>query len=598
MDMIFILGTALGASLMLVPLVRWLSFRTGRVSKPRQDRWHRQPTPTLGGMGMFIAFWLALGLALALGYQLPHWSLLAGSMLMFSLGLVDDFKRLPPAAKLIGQLVAAAIVVFFGGFTINFFPWPFANLLLTLFWLIGITNATNLLDNMDGLAGGVSLIAACFLGYFFWKLNDTSLLVMVLALAGSILGFLVFNFPPAKIFMGDCGSLFLGFTLAGLAIARNAQASNVFAVLGIPVLIFMLPILDTSLVMITRLLRGQSPSQGGTDHTSHRLIALGLSERQVVLILYAVAIVAGLSAAALEALDYDLSLGLIPLVLLALLILTAYLAQLKVVNKSGESGVPLGFTRLLVNLTYRRNLFELLLDLLLVGTSYYLAYWVRFGMDMTPTSVALYLASWPVSLIAAYLSFFLLGVYRSVWHYTSLVDLARFALASLAAGVASWLFLILIPFEDRVYPDAVFGLFALFLFLGLAGSRASFAFLDRFYQGRQLRSIGQPILVYGVRSPSLGIILAWLQEQNRTSVFPVGLLDEDQRLWGRDIEGIPVLGGVERIPSIVEAKAVRGVVITDLGAPDEETIQKITDLCRTRGVWVKLIRIDLTDVVE
>lgn len=547
---------------------------------------------------MFIAFWLTLGLALALGFPLPHWSLLAGSLLMFGLGLVDDFKRLPPAAKLIGQLIAAASVVFFGDFTIHFFPWPFANLLLTLFWLIGITNATNLMDNMDGLAGGVSLIAACFLGYFFWKVNDFALLSMVVALAGAILGFLVFNFPPAKIFMGDCGSLFLGFTLAGLAIARNTQASNVFAVLGIPVLIFMLPILDTSLVMITRLLRGQSPSQGGTDHTSHRLVALGLNERQVVLILYAVAIVAGLSAAALEALDYDLSLGLIPLVLLILLILTAYLAQLKVVSKVGDPGVTPGLTRFLVNLTYRRNLFELLLDMLLIGTSYYLAFWVRFGMDMTPTSVALYLSSWPVAFAAAYLSFYLLGVYRSIWHYTGVVDLARFALASLAGGGLTWVLLKLIPLENRVYPDAVFGFFALFLFLGLAGSRASFAFLDRLYQNKQLRSSGQPVLVYGVRGSALGLTIAWLQDQSQVNLFPVGLLDEDQTLWGREFEGIPVLGGLDRIPFIIKARGVQGVLVTNLGEQDQEAMRKLTSLCGNSGVWVKAIQVTLAEVVE
>jgi UDP-GlcNAc:undecaprenyl-phosphate GlcNAc-1-phosphate transferase len=128
-----------------------------------------------------------------------------------------------------------------------------ANIILTFFWLVGITNAINLLDNMDGLASGVSLIAAGVLCYFFWRGGDDILLLLALALVGANLGFLVFNFPPAKIFMGDSGSLFLGFTLAALSIARRTQASNVFAVVGIPTLLFLLPILDTSLVTITRL---------------------------------------------------------------------------------------------------------------------------------------------------------------------------------------------------------------------------------------------------------------------------------------------------------------------------------------------------------
>lgn len=595
MSAALVLGTAFGLSLLLVPLVRWVSFRTGRVAQPRQDRWHRQPTPTLGGVGMFLAFSLALTGAAVLGYPLPHWSLLVGAALAFGLGLLDDFKRLSPSAKLLGQLLAATLVVFFGGYTIRFFPWPFANLLLTLFWLVGITNATNLLDNMDGLASGVSLIAACFLAYFFWKIGDLALLTAVLALGGAILGFLVFNFPPARIFMGDSGSLFLGFTLAGLAIARQAQASNVFAVLGIPVLIFLLPILDTSLVMITRLLRGQSPAQGGTDHTSHRLVALGLGERQAVLALYGVAIVAGLSAAALEALDYDLSLGLIPLVLLVLLLFTAYLGQLKVVSKNGEPGPREGLTRLLVDLTYRRGLFELLLDLLLVGLSYYLAYWTRFGLDMTATSVALYMASWPVALGAAYLCFALLGVYRSVWRYTGLLDLARYALAAAAAGGLSWIFLRIIPLGGRVYPDAVFGLFALYLFLGLSGSRASFALLDRLAQTRQVRSNGQPVLLYGVQGAAAALALAWLQTQPELDYRPVGFLDEDSRLWGRMVEGLPVLGGGEQLEHILAAQDVKGVVVTGQPLLETEAWKKLAAECTEKGVWVKRIQVKLID---
>lgn len=588
-----ILVVSFGISLLLVPMARWLSFRTGRLKQPRLDRWHRQATPALGGVGVFLAFIFSMAGAVALGHPLPHWSLLAGATLMFCLGLFDDFKSLPPSAKLMGQLAAATIVIFFGGFTIQFFPWPFANLLLTLFWLVGITNATNLLDNMDGLAAGVSLIAAGFLAYFFWKLGDETLFITILALVGSMLGFLVFNFPPAKIFMGDCGSLFLGFTLAELAIARNAQASNVFAVLGIPVLVFLLPILDTSLVMITRLLRGLSPAQGGTDHTSHRLVALGLGERQAVLVLYVVAIVAGLSAAGLEALDYDLSLGLIPLVLLALLILTAYLGQLKVIGRSAKPETQSGITRLLVDLTYRRSLFELLIDLMIIGTSYYLAYWVRFGLDMTPTSVALYLASWPVALVAAYSCFAILGVYRSVWRYTGMLDLARFALAALAAGGLSWVFLRLVPLEDRVYPDAVFGLFALFLFLGLAGSRASFALLDRLMQARHIRANGQPVLLYGVQGVSSGLVVAWLQEQPESDLRPIGFLDDDASLWGRLLDGLPVYGGVDRLKILLQTQEIKGVVITNKALLATEAGQTLVAQCAEKGVWVKVIHLEL-----
>jgi UDP-GlcNAc:undecaprenyl-phosphate GlcNAc-1-phosphate transferase len=270
-----------------VPLVREFCFRTGKVKQPRKDRWHHSPTPTLGGIAMFIGFAGAViifGIVNQTTKNLP-WHILLGSLIMFSMGVIDDIKPIKPPPKFIIQLVAAGIPIYFGA-VIRFFPWPIANIVLTFVWLVGIANAINLLDNMDGLAGGVSMIAALILSYFCWQEGNQALLLLSLSMAGAILGFLVFNFPPAKIFMGDSGSMLLGFTLAALAVARQRQASNVFAIMGVPILLFLLPILDTTLVTITRLMRGQSPAQGGTDHTSHRLIAFGLTERQAVIFLY------------------------------------------------------------------------------------------------------------------------------------------------------------------------------------------------------------------------------------------------------------------------------------------------------------------------
>ena len=225
-----------------MPVVRWFSFRIGQVVIPRTERWHKQPTPTLGGIGMFIAFLISLVIMWLINSDqkifIERWSILVGIAIMFAIGLYDDFKHISPPVKLVFQIIAATIVIFFGHNTIDFFRWPIANILLTFFWLVGITNAINLLDNMDGLAGGVALITSGFLSIFFWRTGNPELLILSLALAGSILGFLIFNFPPAKIFMGDSGSMFLGFSLAVLAIARRTQASNIFAIVGVPTLIF------------------------------------------------------------------------------------------------------------------------------------------------------------------------------------------------------------------------------------------------------------------------------------------------------------------------------------------------------------------------
>lgn len=334
---LFIIGLSFLLSLILVPLSRRFSPHVGLVAKPREDRWNRKPIPKAGGIAIFLAFIIPILLIALLNNEKLPWGLLAGSGLVFLLGLYDDLKPIPPATKLLGQVMAVSIVVL-SGYTTHFFSPRLSNqtlaqvlnFLLTFIWLVGVTNAMNLLDNMDGLAGGVSLITAGFLGYFLWRAGNEGFLGITLALAGSLLGFLMFNFPPASIFMGDSGSMFLGFTLAALAIARQPQASNVFAIVSVPTLLFLLPILDTLFVAFTRLLRGQSPIRGGTDHTSHRLIAFGLSERQAVVVLYIVAFVSGAMAVLLESLNYWIGLLLVPVLTLSLALLVAYLGRLKV----------------------------------------------------------------------------------------------------------------------------------------------------------------------------------------------------------------------------------------------------------------------------
>lgn len=577
-------------SLISVPLVRWLSFRLGKVKQPRQDRWHRQPTPTLGGIAIFTAFLAALFILMLVtgSYSASYGSLLIGAGMAFAIGLLDDLRPLPPTLKLVGQLAAATVVIFFGDQTIRFFPWMFANILLTYFWLIGITNAINLLDNMDGLAAGVALIAAGLLGVFLWSGRADFLLQVDLALAGALLGFLVFNFPPAKIFMGDSGSLFIGFLLAALAVFRKSQASSVLAVFGVPILIFLLPILDTTLVTFTRLLRGQSPAQGGTDHTSHRLVSFGLSERQALVVLYGVALLGGGSAVALEALDYDTSLVLIPLVLVALSLLAAYLGQLKIVTSTQPASSNL--SRWMTDLAYRRRLFELLLDLALVTFSYYLAYWTRYGLNMTSVSMGLFQRSWLVALVSAYLMFALWGVYRGVWRYIGVDNLLRYlgaaiGTAALAYGVAQALF------PRQGFNLDIFFLFAVFLMLGLGGSRSTFVVLDRFYHRQRIQPNGERVALVGAGDEG-ELALRWLLRNPELGFRPIGFLDNDQALWGRSINGVDILGGSERLKNLIEEKRVDGVIFTSPRFADLPEAQKMIALCHQSGVWVRFLKLE------
>jgi UDP-GlcNAc:undecaprenyl-phosphate GlcNAc-1-phosphate transferase len=577
-------------SLATVPLVRLLSFRLGKVKQPRQDRWHRQPTPTLGGIAIFAAFWGALLVSCVVSgsYSASYLSLLIGVGLAFIVGLIDDIHPLSPPVKLAGQILAATIVIFFGNQTIKFFPWPIANILLTYLWLIGITNSINLLDNIDGLATGVSIIAAGLLGIFLWKDQNFFLLQVDLALIGALLGFLVFNFPPAKIFMGDSGSLFIGFLLSSLAVYRRSQASSVFAVLGVPILIFLLPILDTTLVTFTRLLRGQSPTQGGTDHTSHRLVSFGLSEYQTLFVLYTIALIGGCSAIALEAIDYDISLVLIPVVLITLSLTAAYLGNLKIVTSVKPASKNI--SHWMSDLAYRRKIFEILLDLALVTTSYYLAYWISYGLDMTSTSMVLFLQSWPIVLVSAYLIFYLTGVYRGVWRYHGIDDLLRFIAAATGTAIVSFI-LILLVYPGGGYSLEVFILFAVILILGLGGSRFTFVVLDRFYFRQRVVIEGDRVLLVGAGDEG-EMALRWILRNPEIGYRPIGFIDEDQNLWGRTINSIEILGGNAKIGSFIDDKKIDGIIITSSAVNEQPEIQRIVALCHQKAVWVRFLKFE------
>jgi UDP-GlcNAc:undecaprenyl-phosphate GlcNAc-1-phosphate transferase len=573
-------------SFMSVPIVREFCFRTGKVKKPRKDRWHQSPTPTMGGIAMFIGF---AGAVLILGLYKSSisnwpWHILFASLIMFGMGVFDDIKPIAPPPKFIIQLIAAGIAVYFGDL-IKFFPWPIANIILTFVWLVGITNAINLLDNMDGLAGGVSMIAAGILSYFFWHEGNQALLIISLSLAGAIFGFLVFNFPPAKIFMGDSGSMFLGFTLAALAVARQRQASNVFAIMGVPILLFLLPIVDTTLVTITRLMRGQSPAQGGTDHTSHRLIAFGLTERQAVLFLYGVAFLSGISSTLLEALNYNLSLVMIPILLISLAVFSAYLGRLKVVTTIAPTRGSLGW--FVQELTYKRRLLEIALDLAIIGSCYYLAFWTQSGLNMTQEGMRLFLRSWPVALVTANFSFYIFGVYRGVWRYVGVDDLLRYARGVIGGGLLTGIVLwVLFPNQ---YSPVILILYTVFLYLVLSASRLSFQALDRAYiRKRKEETAG--VLLYGAEDAG-EMALRWILQNPSMGYHPVGFVDDDPLRWGRSIHGVDVLGGIDQLESILRDREVRGVIISSQANLQDEFLENLVTVCRARGVWVKVMRL-------
>ncbi|HEY6329960.1 MAG TPA: MraY family glycosyltransferase, partial [Blastocatellia bacterium] len=301
---------AILAAVGLTYVVRAFAIRVGMVCPPRPDRWHSKPTALLGGIAIYASFLLCY---LALAPKQPAaYVVLACATLLFLTGLLDDLIEIKPYAKLIVQVAAASIVAYYG-IQLHWTKYVAINEFLTIVWLVGITNAINLLDNMDGLAGGITVISCAFLGLTFFINGQIGLAVMVGMLGGAAVGFLAFNFQPASIFMGDCGSMFLGFLLGATALlSEYGRSRNLGAVLFTPVLILAIPIFDTCVVTVTRKLSGRPISQGGRDHTSHRLVALGLPERRAVLMLYLMAALSGALALLVRLLDTEVALLLVP----------------------------------------------------------------------------------------------------------------------------------------------------------------------------------------------------------------------------------------------------------------------------------------------
>jgi UDP-GlcNAc:undecaprenyl-phosphate GlcNAc-1-phosphate transferase len=287
--------------------VRDLATRRGWVSAPRDGRHiHQAPLPRLGGVAIFMAFSVSLGVWLALSLIFPR--LLEGlapatllriyvpACLIFALGIYDDLRGAGPYLKFTVQAIAA-VLLFAGGMRVlslplifsHSLPW-FVGLPLTVLWVVAVTNAFNLIDGLDGLAAGSALFST--LVFFVVSLVDHSWLgsLMSVTLAGAILGFLRFNFNPATIFLGDSGSLFIGFVLSALALA-GAQKAPTFVAVAIPVVSFGLPILETLLSILRRLISGRPVFTADREHIHHKLLQMGFSHRQVVVVLYAVSAV-------------------------------------------------------------------------------------------------------------------------------------------------------------------------------------------------------------------------------------------------------------------------------------------------------------------
>ncbi len=569
----YLAAVAFLATAALTPLVRMAARRNGHVAAPRMDRWHRAPTVVLGGIAVFG------GTAAALLF-VPRWSppflaVVAGSAGAFTVGLLDDLLTFRPATKLTLQVVLASAVLA-AGVRLDWTGSLTIDSLLTVFWLIGLTNAVNMVDNMDGACAGVGAIAAGTLVVIAGGAGPAA--GVAAALCGALVGFLIYNFHPATIFLGDSGSLFIGFLLAGLSALVEDTASHPVAAAAVPILVLLVPIFDTTLVTISRKLAGRPASRGGTDHTAHRLVALGFTEERAVSFLYAIAFASGAAAILLRRVGTG-SGAVLALLGVGLVLLGVALLRIPVYGGEDFSRLVAGpWRRAMAVLLLRHHVFEVVLDVVLVTASYYAAYWVRFDQAEFAFFFPTFLTSLPIVIACKIVGLRLTGAYGGMWRYFGTSEIVP-VLNGVGLGSAMTVLALAYVYHFERVSRSVLLIDGLLLAALLIGSRLAFRLLPP--PGDRTRGAIRKVVAYG--AGDAGEMLAReLLNNPRYSYALVAFVDDDPYKHGRRIRGVPVVGGVATIDRLL-ADGAQAVILTSNRLP-ATSIQAVRASCEAADV--------------
>ena len=577
------------AALTLLLLLR--SGLGGRlVALPTGERWHADATPTFGGVGIFAGLVAGAGLALAVGAVEPSaelFGILGGGALLFAAGLADDLFHLGPLAKLGAQLAAAAIAVA-SGLTVELFESDWIALPVAFLWLVGITNAFNLLDNMDGLAATLAAIACAYFAIDAATEHPSDVvLVLSLALGFACAGFLPFNLRPrggAAVFMGDSGSQLLGFSLAAIGLASSwTVAGTTVATTILPLLVLAVPILDTTLVTLIRLAQRRPVSQGGRDHTSHRLVYYGLSETRAVVLLAAVALAVGATGVAYNILDDGRVTVVGVLVTVVLLVqFASFLSDLEERARSGDAARPVSLLRAL---TEPRRLLEVVVDFGLMCASFLGAYVLLVDGLGAPAERAVFLAALPVVLTLRYVCFVVAGVYRRVWRFAGTHDAVAVAVACGVSAVGAYAVVRLQRGSLESFPPQIFLVDAVLAFVLVVAARIAggrvLAAVDAGREGPRRR-----VLIVGAGRSGRSLARE-LRETPGERV--VGFVDDNPGVRRRRVLGVVVAGALEEIDAVLSAAVPDEVVVTIPDAPAER-LAPVVQACERAGVPCRFVR--------
>jgi len=612
--------SALLLSYLITPLVRLLAIKLKILDIPSERKIHKKPTPLLGGIPIFLSFNLVVFLGVTFQVivlketMLAHWrEFVLCQVLVLAIGIYDDIKKLQPRTKFLFQILAGELVIIsgffilavknpFSGKTIELGYWSIP---VTILWVVGITNALNLVDGLDGLAAGIALISAAAV-FGIALLNQTIVIAIIASVfIGSILGFLRYNFPPAKIFLGDSGSLFLGFLLSVLSVQGSFKGAIVVTVLA-PILALGLPIMDTFLSMIRRFLASiklvQVPEKNGEvkvqffrklalfqadkNHIHHRLIGFGFSQKKSVLILYLVgAVLCALAFLSVVIANVNTTLFLAAIVVSIFIgIRNLKYEEFRILEK----GV---FLPLFNTPWLNRKFFLVFLDLAFVSIAYYLSFHLLLR-DFSVATKKFFLLTLPVILVVKLACFYLGGLYKGSWKYAGLEDVIRIMKG---VGLASVVSLVIkaLAFGLNSYYGPVFFILDFYILLSFVGaSRISYRILDSYYV-RHPRGGKKGVLIYGAGRRSLLLV----KEIKRSGGFPLGFLDDDPRKKGQIQQGYPVLGGVDELERLIDRNDIREIVLATPKIAKERRAFLIA-FCREQGIEIKQFDFLLKPIIE
>jgi UDP-GlcNAc:undecaprenyl-phosphate/decaprenyl-phosphate GlcNAc-1-phosphate transferase len=572
-------------------LVIWTLLRSSRlgdllIAHPSGERWHERATPTFGGVGITLGLLAGVAAAVGAGVVDVSWELvgvLTGAVLLFAAGLLDDVRHLSPLAKLAVQFGAAGIAVA-AGLRVELIGNDVIATIVALVWLVGITNAFNLLDNMDGLAATLAAVAC---GYFAVDAatvhENETVLVLALAVGFACVGFLPFNLRPregAVVFMGDSGSQALGFLLASLGLAASwTTAGTTVATMLLPLLVLAIPILDTTLVTVARLRERRPVTQGGKDHSSHRLVYYGLSEDRAVALLALIAVALGATAVAYNVLDNGRVTAVGVLLTFVLLVqFGGFLGDLSERTRRGQAGDA----SLRAAFTFEpRRLVEVLVDFVLICGSFLAAYLLVVGGEGTELQRGTFLAALPVVLGLRYVAFVAFRIYRRVWRFATARDALAIAAACIVSEVAA-LGVVVATRPLGPFPARIFLVDAVLCTALVTTSRLALKLLPELHRRRSGER--RRVLVVGAGRHGRSVARELREDGARVT----GFIDDNIALRRRRIVGVTVLGAIDELPRLLELSRPDEVLVTIPAAPADRLAAAVR-ACEHAGVPCRFV---------